>query len=84
MARPKKGAAPTVAVAVPAIGAVPIVAVPMTTKDKLAARFNVDPVAILTYTVYDDHVSVVVNRGIAGCPKYYIPLTELGLEGDKP
>lgn len=34
---------------------------------------------VMTYAVYDDHLAMVVNNGIKGCPKYLVPLVELEL-----
>lgn len=38
---------------------------------------SIDETAVLSHRVTDDAVVVVVDRGIKGCPKYTIPLSEL-------
>jgi hypothetical protein len=44
----------------------------------LACRhLDVEPDKVLAYKQYEDHLAIVVDNGIAGCPKYLIPLAEL-------
>lgn len=44
----------------------------------LAAEYlGVEVDSIIDGNVYDDHIAVVVDKGIAGCPKYLIPLSAL-------
>ena len=33
---------------------------------------------VLSHGTYEDHVAVVVDRGIKGCPKYLVALADLG------
>lgn len=47
----------------------------------IAKHFDVKPEQVMSYRVYGDEVATVIDRGIKGCPKYFIPLSELT---DKP
>jgi len=47
----------------------------------IARHFDVKPEQVLSYKVYGDEVATVIDRGIAGGPKYTFPLSELT---DKP
>ena len=52
----------------------------MTDKQTLAAAcklLGVDESAVLSHRVYEDHIALVVDKGIAGCPKYVVKLDEL-------
>ena len=52
----------------------------MTDKQTLAAAcklLDVDVGAVLSYRVYPEHIALVVDKGIAGCPKYIVKLDEL-------
>ena len=42
-----------------------------------AKHLGVEVDDIIASKVYDDHIAVVVDKGIAGCPKYLIPLSDL-------
>jgi len=40
-------------------------------------HLDVDVNDVLSWRVYDDRVVMIVNRGIAGCPKYEVPLAQI-------
>jgi hypothetical protein len=40
-------------------------------------HLEVESTAVLAHHIGEDSIVVVVDRGIAGCPKYTIPLSEL-------
>jgi pyruvate/2-oxoglutarate dehydrogenase complex dihydrolipoamide acyltransferase (E2) component len=40
-------------------------------------KLGCDPECVLTHHVYEDHIALVVDNGIKGCPKYEVPLSEL-------
>jgi hypothetical protein len=45
---------------------------------KLACDYlgeNVD--AVLSHRIYEDHIALVIDRGIGGGPKYSVPLSKL-------
>lgn len=40
-------------------------------------RLDIDIATVMTHRVYADHIALVVNNGIKGCPKYLVPLDAL-------
>lgn len=45
---------------------------------KLACdRLGIEPGKALAHKVYDDHIAIVVDNGIKGCPKHILPLSSL-------
>ncbi|MCP5018910.1 MAG: hypothetical protein GY938_27080 [Ketobacter sp.] len=45
---------------------------------KACEKLNITPEQVLSHAVRDDEFVLVVDKGIAGCPKTRIPLSELG------
>ena len=48
------------------------------------ARVNCTLGQVLAYHIYEDRITLVVDRGIAGGPKYTVPLAELEERQSKP
>ena len=44
---------------------------------RVCRHLGVEPGQILVYRIRRDDIVVVVDRGIAGCPKYIIPMSEI-------
>lgn len=48
---------------------------------KACQYLDVDEKSVLSWMLYDDHIALVVDKGIEGCPKYLVKFSELV---DKP
>lgn len=44
-------------------------------------HYNINPKQVVTSAVYEDHVAVVIDRGIKGSPKYLLPLAPVKTSG---
>ena len=45
--------------------------------DRAVEYLGVDKGSVIKHRVQGDDYIVIVDKGIAGCPKYYIPLSQL-------
>lgn len=45
--------------------------------DLACKRLQVSPSKILSHKIYDEHIAVVVDNGIAGAPKFSLSFAEL-------
>jgi hypothetical protein len=45
--------------------------------DRACDHLGVDKGSVIKHRIQDDDYIVIVDNGIAGCPKYYIPLSQL-------
>jgi len=50
--------------------------------ERACALLDIDPVQVMAYHIDNDaaQVVMVVNKGVAGCPKLTIPLADLSAE----